>query len=177
MTYLVSRRQKTEGSGGYTLIELMVAVGLFALIMMLASGAYLVMINVNRQTQAVATGINNLAFVLESMTRSIRTGSGYTQITKKELSFTDQQGRAITYRRDTQQGVSGPVGDITANGVALTAPAIDITSLAFVLSGGTPGDTNQPYVTIIVSGTVTTGPGKTESFTVETSVTMRGPDL
>ena len=57
---------------GYTLIELMVAVGLFAIVMMLASGAYLVMIGVSRQTQGIATGVDNLAFALETMTRITR---------------------------------------------------------------------------------------------------------
>ena len=64
---------------GYTLVELIVAVGLFALVMLLAAGAYLMMIGVNRQAQGIATGIDNLSFALETMTRSIRTGTNYNQ--------------------------------------------------------------------------------------------------
>src|SRR3989338_11534095 len=67
-----------KNNRGYTLIELIIAVGLFALIMMLASGAYLVMIGINRQVQSIATGIDNLAFALETMTRTIRTGTSYS---------------------------------------------------------------------------------------------------
>ena len=52
--------------------------GLFSLVMLLASGAYLVMIGISRQTQSVATGINNLSFALEAMTRTIRTGTNYS---------------------------------------------------------------------------------------------------
>ena len=42
-----------NSSRGYTLIELMIAVGLFALIMMLAAGAYLMMIGISRQAQGI----------------------------------------------------------------------------------------------------------------------------
>ncbi|MDE1945523.1 MAG: prepilin-type N-terminal cleavage/methylation domain-containing protein, partial [Patescibacteria group bacterium] len=63
-------------SRGYTLIELIVAIGLFAVVMTLASGAYLIMIGVNRETEGLATGIDNLSFVLESMTTAMRTGTG-----------------------------------------------------------------------------------------------------
>ena len=62
---------------GYTLIELIVAVGLFSFVMTLVSGAYFLMIGINRQAQSIATGINNLSFALETMSRTIRTGYDY----------------------------------------------------------------------------------------------------
>lgn len=166
---------------GYTLIELVVAVGLFALIMTLASGAYFMMINLNRQVQGVTTGINNLSFALETMTRDIRTGTAYSG-GGNSFSFTPADGGAtITYTRGTQQGVNGQVGDITItkNSIttALTDPSVDITSLTFYVSGTTPGDSDQPHVTIVVSGSVTYGPEKTELFSVETGATMRGSDI
>ena len=45
-------------SRGYTLIELIVAVGLFAVIMTLVSGAYIVMISVTERAQGMASGID-----------------------------------------------------------------------------------------------------------------------
>ena len=47
-----ARSTKHEARNGYTLIELVVAVGLFALVMTLASGAYLLMID----PQSTGTG-------------------------------------------------------------------------------------------------------------------------
>lgn len=162
---------------GYTLVELIVAVGLFASIMVLASGAYLIMIGVNRQTQALATGIDNLSFVLESMTRLIRTGTGYTLVGPSTLSFTDQTGAVRTYSLDTQDSPSGKVGAILLDGTPLTSPSVNVTSLVFYASGTTPGDADQPHITITVGGTVSSGPGKSESFAIETGATMRGTDL
>ena len=165
----------SKSGTGYTLIELVVAIGLFALVMTLASGGYLMMIATNRQAEALSTGINNLSFAIESMTRDIRTGSGYcaTGCSSTSFSFTDAGGSKVTY------GFSG--GALTKNGAALTDPSVTVSSLTFYTSGlssyTASGDRYQPNVTIVVSGSVSSGPGKTSSFTVESGATMRGTDI
>lgn len=168
-----------KSSKGYTLIELIVAVGLFALIMTLSSGAYLLMIGLNRQAQGIATGINNLSFALETMTRTIRTGTNYSCNGSGpcpnggvNFSVKNTNNTLVNY------ALSG--GVITQNGVALTDSSVNVSSLMFYVSGTATtlaGDYTQPHVTIIVSGTVSSGPGKTETFAVETGATMRGTDL
>ncbi len=169
---------------GYTLIELIVAIGLFALVMLLASSSYLLMIGINRQAQGIATGINNLSFALSTMTRNIRTGTAYNCASSGDcvlggnfFTFVDENGVSVTYARGTQQGSSGSVGTITKNGETLTDPGVNVKSLIFYAFGTTPGDTNQPRVIIIASGEVSYAAGKTETFTVETGATMRGSDL
>ena len=166
---------KYQARSGYTLIELIISVGLFALIMTLATGAYLVMIGINRQVQGFTTGIDNLAFALEDMTRSIRTGTLYSSTQGNTFSFTRSDGvTTVTY------SLSGSAIQKSINGGAaspLTDPSVTITSLIFYPVGTAPGDTEQPRVTMVVSGTVSSGPGKTESFTVETGATMRGSDI
>lgn len=171
-------RHPTSGVRGYTLIELIIAVGLFALIMTLASEAYLVMIGINRQTQGIATGINNLSFALETMTRTIRTGTNYSCNSSGDCSngganFSVRNSSGVTINYALSAAV------ITQNGVALTDPSVTISSLMFYASGTAkpPSDYLQSRVTIIVSGTVSSGPGKTEAFTVETGATMRGSDI
>lgn len=168
---------------GYTLIELIVAVGMFALVMTLASGAYLMMIGANRQTQGITTGINSLSFALETMTRSIRTGTHYDcgglgdcPGGASRFSFTNANGAAVSYSLSAST-IERSVGGQQS---ALTDASVTISSLLFYVFG-TPsvrqGDYQQPRVTIIVSGTVSSGPGKTEAFTVQTGATMRGSDL
>lgn len=203
MTKAVSRKQKAESkecsthtprprSRGYTLIELVVSVGLFALVMTLSSGAYLLMIDLNRQAQGIATGINSLSFALETMTRSIRTGTSYSCGVYNSgdcaypnggdsLTFIDANGTSITYSRDFQssdRSVGAIVKSVSNNTVTFTDPSVHISSLKFYVSGTIKGDQYQPYVTIIVSGTVSSGPRKApQSFTVETGAAMRGIDL
>lgn len=179
---------------GYTLIELIVATGLFALIMLLASGAYLMMIGLERQAQGIATGIDNLSFAIETMTRDIRTGSAYScgavldqgdcaVSGGSSFTFTPSGGgvgTGVKYELGTQSGPNGTtVGDITKDGAVLTDPSVDITSLTFYVAGTSKSvsDNAQPHVTITISGKVLYGHGKSETFHIETGATMRGSDL
>ncbi len=167
---------------GYTLIELIVAVGLFAFVMMMSASAYLIMIALNHQAQGTTVGINNLSFALETMTRDIRTGSAYScggagdcPTGGASFSFNDKEGTPVSY------SLSGSSLQKVTNGVpvSLTDPSVVITSLTFYTSGSqpVPSDYHQPRLTIIVVGSVSTGPGKTQPFTVETGATMRGSDI
>lgn len=174
---------KSRSSTGYTLVELLVAVGLFALIMTLASGAYFVMIGVNRQAQAITTGINNLAFALETMTRTIRTSTDYACDNSGNcpiFSMKNANGIRIAYTllggaitQSKNGGTDLPLTDPSAIG------GVTVTALKFYLDDEAKPTSNykQARVTIIVSGTVSSGPGKTEVFTIETGATMRGTDL
>ena len=169
---------KNKLTQGYTLIELVVAVGLFALIMTLVSGAYIMMISINRQAQGISTGIDNLSFALETMTRTIRTGTNYNDgvdcLGCTSFSVYDTSGTKIIYTRSVDQNGKGT---ITQKGISLTDPSVNVTDLKFYVSGTTPHDASQPHVTIVVSGIVSSDQGKTESFTVETGATMRLLDL
>lgn len=153
-------------SRGYTLIELIIAVGLFAVVMTLASGAYMVMIDLTRQAQNKATGIDNLSFALETMTRNIRTGTNYSCSGlgdclngASSFSFIDSNGVAVTY------SVSGNTIQQNKGGTqsVLTEPSVIISSLMFYVTGTSPlsaDDYTQPHVTIVITGTVSSGPGK-----------------
>jgi prepilin-type N-terminal cleavage/methylation domain-containing protein len=163
---------KRETPRGFTLIELMVAVGLFAIIMILAAGAYLIIIGINNRVQSMTAGINNLSFALETMTRDIRTGTSYS-VTGSQFTFTNSQNQSTTYSLSSSalqkrigSGAAYPITDSTA---------VQVTSLTFLPTGTTNADTEQSRVIILISGTVA---GKTpQSFTVETSATMRGSDI
>ncbi|MFA6408062.1 MAG: prepilin-type N-terminal cleavage/methylation domain-containing protein [Candidatus Paceibacterota bacterium] len=169
---------------GYTLVELMVAVGLFAIVMLLASGAYLVMIGLNRQAQGIATGINNLSFALETMTRSIRTGSGYTcpggsdSCSTDTFSFTNSGGTVIKYSLSGSSVLETSGGSVQNT---LTDSSVKITSLMFYVVGANPasaGNLQQARVTMIVSGEVSSSANKApQTFVVQTGATMRLPDI
>jgi len=176
---------------GFTLVELIVSLGLFALVVLLASGAYLMMLDLNRQAQSVSVGIDNLSFAFDQMTRTISvmtryectlgggpsscpsSGSAVLYVTKQDGSV--HQFQRVTlfgkgYIRYTYLGglTDGPLTDTNL---------INVTSLTFYASGGVTGDAYQPYITIVVHGTVSSGPGKTQDVDVETSIAMRGTDI
>lgn len=68
-----SRRQN-----GFTLIELMVASSVFAIIMLILIGALLTTFGLAKNSRAMRLAMDNVNYAMESMTRSIRMGTNYT---------------------------------------------------------------------------------------------------
>lgn len=62
---------------GFTLVEMIVAVGLFSVVMLVAVAAILSIIGNNKRAQAINNVVNNLNFAIESMVRDMKTGYFY----------------------------------------------------------------------------------------------------
>lgn len=62
---------------GFTLIEMLVSIALFAVVVTTSMGTLLVLIDANAKSQSIQISINNLSFALDAMTRQIRTGYDY----------------------------------------------------------------------------------------------------
>lgn len=80
MKKLIEIKNKNIGVGkqkGFTLVEMMVAVGLFAIVMLVTTSVILSVINGNRKVQSINSVVNNLNFSIESMVRDIKTGYWY----------------------------------------------------------------------------------------------------
>lgn len=173
--HLVCGKQKL--GAGFTLVEMIVAIGLFTIVMFVATGALLSVVNLNKKAQAQQSAINNLNFVLENMARSIRTGSTYhCDISQLPLDAPrDCSGGASTfaYESDTSDGPAsiyvstdqrvfrlhnnGTIekSKLSGNGsdwVKLTDENIVIENLNFVVTGAASGDSKQPLVRINISG-------------------------
>jgi prepilin-type N-terminal cleavage/methylation domain-containing protein len=62
---------------GFTLIEMIVSLAVFAMVATTSIGALLVLIATNEQLQVEQSIMTNLSFALDSMTREIRTGTNF----------------------------------------------------------------------------------------------------
>ena len=62
---------------GFTLVEMIVSLGVFSVVVTIAVGALLVLISSNEQLQKEQSVMTNLSFAIDSMTREIRTGRNY----------------------------------------------------------------------------------------------------
>jgi prepilin-type N-terminal cleavage/methylation domain-containing protein len=71
---------------GFTLIEMIVSLGVFAIVVTTAVGALLVLISTNQQLQAEQSVMTNLSFALDTMTREMRTGYNYYCQTESSYS-------------------------------------------------------------------------------------------
>lgn len=175
---------------GYTLIELLVSISIFAIVMLAATAAYLSFISYNRQAQTTATVINSLFFAIDGMARDVRSGTGYgcaggcSSSGAPQLSFTDANGCSVAYgvvNGSIAKSVSGS-GCVTATNAPVTDSSVTVSSLLFYVRGATAHDTVQPMATIVISGsacvpnTDCTSNGKIP-FQIETGATQRLPDL
>jgi prepilin-type N-terminal cleavage/methylation domain-containing protein len=62
---------------GFTLIEMIVSLGVFSVVVTITVGAILVLISTNQRLQAEQSVMTNLSFALDTMTREMRTGYNY----------------------------------------------------------------------------------------------------
>ncbi len=69
--------KKANLQKGFTLIEMIVSLGIFAVVAVIAIGALLKISDANRKAIILKTSINNLNFALEAMSREMRFGSNF----------------------------------------------------------------------------------------------------
>ncbi len=195
------QQQKNSKARGFTLIEIMVSVAVFAIIMILGVGALVTVTNSYRISQQQKTAIDSLSFIMENMTRDIRTGTNYysgsfsgstddsnsgsaNDGTNVSLSFdaSDDRGYFIYYRVE-----SGGVGTLYRKRIKsglsdqiepLTSSAdMNVTNLRFRVAGtdSAPSDTLQPSVWLDIEGELVEDSSRT--FLLQTIVSQRKLDL
>ncbi|HVV15093.1 MAG TPA: type II secretion system protein [Candidatus Paceibacterota bacterium] len=164
--------------GGFTLIEIMVSVTIFSIVMVVSMGALLSISAADKKAETLKTVMNNLNFAIESMSRTIRTGTLYdcgrganTDCTDgaQEVGFhpvdAASPGARTKYKFETTAAPCGQSALATAGCImrdtgdgsgylSITAPEVVITSLKFYLVGSSPADTLQARITIALSGFV-----------------------
>ena len=143
-------------SRGFTLVEMLVSIALFSFVMIATTSVLLSVVDANRKAQGLRSAIDNLSLALDSMSRNLRTGSGYppngnSSSCSSSITFLDQKTRTVTYflqagsiRISRSDGLSG----------SLTAPEITIDRLCFYAGGTTANDNIQPRILITVGGEV-----------------------
>ncbi len=106
---------------GFTLIEMIVSLGIFSIVSTMTVGSLLVLISGNQQLQGEQNAMTNLAFAIDSMTREMRTGSSYVCVGQDGYEsndpldiFNDNDSRhenldtpPVFMTRDCQNGISG----------------------------------------------------------------------
>ena len=76
---ILAKQNKKYGiaHGGYTIIELVVSIGLFMTVALISGAAFLGVVSSNRKTLAVRATMDNLNSAMESMSRNMQTGFSY----------------------------------------------------------------------------------------------------
>ena len=182
---------KEQSNKGFTLIELMVSVTLFSVALIMALGAILTIIDLNRKIQAMSAVTNNINFAVESMTRIIKssenialpgTGTGCgSSDTKITLSFIDTYEifsevsgtgqKDIQYQLNCDDGTIERRVESNSWSAITSKDDLEIINLKFNVVRDT-----QQKVEIILEGLATVG-GETSDFTIQTTAARRGIGL
>ncbi len=66
-----------RSKSGFTLLEMIVSMGIFTIVAVIAVGSLVRITSLNRQAQAMQAAMNNINYILESMSREMRFGYKY----------------------------------------------------------------------------------------------------
>lgn len=195
------KKHITDNQKGFTLIELMVALMLFTIVVLAAVSSLYTVNRASRRVEAMRTVLDNLNFAIESMSRTIRTGTDIGGNGVYGFDFPFDSGPAgdiilqstfgdvgtVRYQRGQNGNGTGSIQKRVGNGpwISLTSPEIDVQTLSFYVEGSCPPSgiafggagcdnttVKQPSVAIFITG-VATAAGDTAPFAVQTYVSQR----
>jgi len=157
---------------GFTIIEMVVAVGVFAVVITVSLAAFLNISDIQKRAEALRVINNNLNFSLETMMREIRAGSNYRVGSGgTSLTIASVFGGDITYRLNNNRIEKSVDGSPF---ITLTAPEVNITKLLFIVQGQNPNDGLQPRVNIIITGSA--GEKTLIKLNLQTTISQRKID-
>lgn len=170
-------KKSTTSSKGFTLIEMLVAVAVFSVVMLIAVGSLLTLVDANRKAQAIKSVMNNLNFALESMVRNARVGSNYHCDPTDALPDAnidtprDCASGGLLFAFEASDGdpsdptdqqvyrfINGSIersDDSGATFIRVTAPEVRIEEMSFYVIGAPRGDSPldlQPKMIVTVRG-------------------------
>ncbi len=141
----IKNKNNLNKERGLTLIELVVATGIFGLVVTIVFGIFILATISQRRIIALRNVEDNVRFTLESMAREIRTGKNFGG-NVNSLSFTNTKGESVIYRFNNS--LIEKSSDGGSNYFSVVGPEVTIDYLNFYLSGQSAGDSLQPRITI-----------------------------
>lgn len=188
--FSTTMKAQKNGEAGFSLIELVLAVAIFAVVVTTTLVGLMSVIDVSNRQQAKNEAVNTLNFAVDDMIRRIRTGynfacaqsSGTNDCTLNDsstFSFTASEvgpdastNDRVIYSLDSDNNLERTIGGSTDQ---LTGPPIEITNLSFKVIGTDTGlDSEQSRVFLVISGQIDEVAGADpETFSIQTTVAQR----
>ncbi len=197
MQLLHKKNKYSQTSHGFSLIELMVSLSLFAIVMVISISTLLTIIDANGKAQALYSAMTNISFALDSMSRNIRTASEHNCASDPVWTSlpTDPQdcptGNAIAFLRQKDGARtayrlnSGTIEQRVINASSIDSGWLPITASSTVIDtfrvsvSEADGvvDNKQTQVSLLIKGYVSNGLEANTNFTLQTTVTPRVLDI
>lgn len=198
--YFLKLNKKKYLNKGFTVLEMMVAIAIFLIVITAGMGAVLNANLLHNKSTDMRSIMDNLTFIMEDMSRSIRVGNNffcdsYPQVSQggyqpkdcisgnKVLSFEKREFQNINvYSYKIDKTNSNLEKIINGGSPLILNPEeviIDGNASGFYVSGSETylnSDTEQPLITIILSGKIVSK-GYTTPFSLQTTVSQRTIDI
>lgn len=176
-----SSKKNNKFTTGFTLVEMMVAVAVFSVVMTVAAGALLGVIDANRKAQAIQTAINNVNFALESISKDMRMGSDYRCIDSSwnpigcalagnvGVTYLSSKNQQVSYLFENPK-IERKIGSNSPED--LTAPEVEITDMVFYVLRD-DSTKKQPRVILTLNGKAGTKISIQTDFSLQTTISQR----
>ncbi|OHA01193.1 MAG: hypothetical protein A3H71_03040 [Candidatus Sungbacteria bacterium RIFCSPLOWO2_02_FULL_48_13b] len=177
---------------GFTLLEMIVSVGIFAVVIVASIGISLSIKSAQGKASNVQNVQDSIRYALEFMTKELRQGTSYVVSDYSSgvyhkvnflRSFVSGSPQSIWYCWDSTAGVVyrrvDTVDTCLTQGLELTASNVKVTALSFYATGQASGSADgQPRITVLIAGSSRDPRAQLQaSLILQTSVTQRARDL
>ena len=158
------------------MVELIVGVFIFSILIVLAGGSLVSSLGLQRRALNIKRVEENGRFVLELMTRELRVAN---PINTADNSCPGSGGPSLSFTHPVNGSIEyflfGSAVHRRVNGVdsVISNPDVEVTRLAFCISGNSSGDNRQPRVVVILglrSGDLTS---QADTLDLQTTVSQR----
>jgi len=162
---------------GFTLAEILVAIGIFGVVISIAVGGFVRALRTQRQVVALISANSNASLAIEQIAREIRTGINFRTVGGNcgsgELTFENADKEEVTY---SLNGDSIERGIFGAAAETITGQNVSIKYLLFCVAGNFQNDGYPPRITISL-GVSPKAPGVENNVTnIETTISAREID-
>ncbi|MDO8664515.1 MAG: type II secretion system protein [Candidatus Liptonbacteria bacterium] len=155
---------------GFVLIELIVALGIFSIIMAITAGGFVRFLKTQRQTSAFAFVNNTLGVVLEQMAKEIRTGKNFSINSASCLSFVNSKNANVAYYPENSIIKRG---QNCSSGQGITGNKIFVGYLTFIVSNNQSGSSYPPRITILIGANPNNEYAPIYTVNLQTTVSSR----
>lgn len=169
----MTMRYSKKITAGFTVVELLVAMAVFASLITISSGVFIRSLRTQRVIVALIAANSNAGLAMEQMMREIRTGSGFST-NQSSLTFTNAKGQMVIYRWNdtpTVRAIERSTDNI--NFKKITASNVKVYNLRFELFKGSPADPYPVRVTLVMQIGATNNISDNPVVNIQTTVSAR----
>ncbi|MDP3014874.1 MAG: type II secretion system protein [bacterium] len=147
-------KPKTQNLKAFTIVELLVAMGLFVVLIGISTGGFIKALQTQKAIISLMEANDNASLALEQMAREIRTGYNFSKISETEIQFVNQRNQVVWYRLNEETIERGTEKEgVVSQRIykKITADNVKIMNFKVALFGSNVGDGYPPRITISLS--------------------------